>query len=214
LILNTDDTNTGTVSLSILEQQYANTRTQLFGDEVIRRILCGTYVLSAEQYETYYEPATQIRAQITQQFHTTFTNYDLLLLPTTLYPPPKINTAVSDTTISITTTTTSTTNTNTNTGTTRMDPTEMLANDIMTVPISLTGCPAISVSIRGSTWYNNTNKNNDNNNNNSDDGIDEQPPDVLTPPFQISMQLVGPRMGESTLLLAASVLEQYTETNP
>jgi aspartyl-tRNA(Asn)/glutamyl-tRNA(Gln) amidotransferase subunit A len=208
LILTTDDTNTGTVSLSILEQQYANTRTQLLGNEVIRRILCGTYVLSAEQYETYYEPATQIRAQITQQFHTTFTDYDLLLLPTTLYPPPKINTAVSDTTD---TTTSTTSTTNTTTTTTRIDPTEMLANDIMTVPISLTGCPAISVSIRGSTWYNNTNNNTDK----SDDDIDElKPPDVLTPPFQISMQLVGPRMGESTILLAASVLEQYTETNP
>jgi aspartyl-tRNA(Asn)/glutamyl-tRNA(Gln) amidotransferase subunit A len=176
-----NDKNCHGTSLSILEQQYANTRTRLFGNEVLRRILCGTYVLSAEQYHTFYEPAAKIRAQITKQFTDVFEVHDFLLLPTTLYPPPTIG---SDSTTS-----------------TRIDPTEMLANDIMTVPISLTGCPAISVSINGSTWNNNmSNK--------------HQLPEPPKPPFQISMQLVGPRFSESTLLLVAAILEQYAATSP
>ena len=178
----TDDLNNNDyTTLSILEQQYAITRTQLLGKEVIRRILCGAYVLSADQYHAYYEQAAKIRAEITKQFSNTFSQYDMLLLPNTMYPPPKI---CSGTTTAI-----------------RIDPTEMLANDIMTVPISLTGYPAISISINGSSWYSRP--------------IDAHqshfpdPDPTLQPPFQISMQLVGPRFSEPNILNSASVLEQF-----
>ncbi len=187
--INTDDeSNNDYTTLSILEQRYANTRTQLLGKEVIRRILCGTYVLSADQYHAYYEQAAKIRAEITKQFTNTFSQYDMLLLPTTMYPPPKIS---SDTTT-----------------TTRIDPSEMLANDIMTVPISLTGYPAISVSINGSSWYSRPIDEHQSPDPDPDPSTSDQNRTLL-PPFQISMQLVGPRFSEPNLLYSASILEQY-----
>jgi aspartyl-tRNA(Asn)/glutamyl-tRNA(Gln) amidotransferase subunit A len=164
------------VSTSLLELQYAAARTEYFGNEVIRRMLCGTFALSSDRFHTHYETAAKLRSSLMQQFQntlrcTSFSNdddnddmssdkYDLLLIPTTIYPPPKaINVNVN--------------------------PIQMFANDIMTVPISLVGYPAISISIRGSYWG----------------GSDTHPP------FQIGLQLVGPRQGECNVLWAAAVLE-------
>lgn len=108
-----------------LERQYASTRSQGFGTEVARRILCGTYVLSSDQFHTHYEAAAKLRAALARELHATLTNtVDVLLIPTVLSPPPRID---DDDSI--------------------VDSTEMFANDIMTTPPSLAGLPSVSVPV-------------------------------------------------------------------
>src|SRR5690606_29168210 len=90
-----------------------------FGAEVKRRILIGTYVLSAGYYEAYYLKAQKVRALIARDFAEAFAQVDVLLTPTA----PKGAFGVGETT----------------------DPITMYLNDIFTVPASLAGRPAISV---------------------------------------------------------------------
>jgi aspartyl-tRNA(Asn)/glutamyl-tRNA(Gln) amidotransferase subunit A len=105
-----------------LTAMYEATRSKGFGAEVTRRILLGTYVLSAGYYDAYYKKAQQVRALITQDFHTVFNSgVDVLFTPTTPTPAFKIG-AVSD-------------------------PYEMYLNDIFTCTANLAGNPAISVPI-------------------------------------------------------------------
>ena len=153
-----------------LERQYAATRTQGFGEEVKRRILCGASVLSADKFHTYYEAAAQIRATLAQEFASLLEgdhNIDLLLIPTVLSLPPQI-----------TPTTTSTTTSANDTAST--SSTAMFANDIMTVPASLAGLPAISipVHVHGEET------------------------------FMAGMQLIASRLDETTLIKSAKILEQ------
>jgi aspartyl-tRNA(Asn)/glutamyl-tRNA(Gln) amidotransferase subunit A len=112
LELNTEST------MTLLEQQYAATRTRGFGKEVVRRILCGTSVLSSDRFHTFYESAAKLRAVLTRQLHDTLEEFDMLLVPTAISEPPNIEQ--------------------------EMDPTEMFTNDVMTVPFSMAGLPAIS----------------------------------------------------------------------
>ncbi|KAG7368444.1 amidase signature domain containing protein [Nitzschia inconspicua] len=106
-----------------LEQQYASTRSEGFGKEVARRILCGTYVLSSDQFHTHYEAAATLRACLAEELHSTLKErVDLLLIPTVLSPPTRIDSSG-----------------------TSMDSTVMFANDIMTTPPSLAGLPSVSV---------------------------------------------------------------------
>jgi aspartyl-tRNA(Asn)/glutamyl-tRNA(Gln) amidotransferase subunit A len=105
-----------------LTAMYEATRSKGFGAEVTRRILLGTYVLSAGYYDAYYKKAQQVRALITQDFHNVFNSgVDVLFTPTTPTPAFKIG-AVSD-------------------------PYEMYLNDIFTCTANLAGNPAISVPI-------------------------------------------------------------------
>ena len=105
-----------------LTAMYEATRSKGFGAEVIRRILLGTYVLSAGYYDAYYKKAQQVRSLITQDFHNVFNSgVDVLFTPTTPTPAFKIG-AVSD-------------------------PYEMYLNDIFTCTANLAGNPAISVPI-------------------------------------------------------------------
>ena len=79
------------MKLSPLEQQYANSRSNNFGSEVKRRILCGTAVLSSDYVHTYYESASKLRVEMTREFESAFNEYcDLLLVPTTISPPPRL----------------------------------------------------------------------------------------------------------------------------
>lgn len=109
---------------TLLEQQYAHTRTLGFGPEVIRRILCGTAVLSSNRYHSHYEAAAKLRAVLAQQMRSVLNEYDVLLVPTTLHPPLRLDDSSSR---------------NNN------NSTESMANDIMTVPGSLGGFPCLAV---------------------------------------------------------------------
>ncbi|WP_010290911.1 Asp-tRNA(Asn)/Glu-tRNA(Gln) amidotransferase subunit GatA [Kurthia massiliensis] len=103
-----------------LEDLYLQTRAQGFGDEVKRRIMLGTYSLSAGTYDAYYKKAQQVRTLIKQDFDKVFEEYDVIVGPTTPTTAFKI-------------------------GENLEDPMTVYANDILTVPINLAGVPAISI---------------------------------------------------------------------
>jgi aspartyl-tRNA(Asn)/glutamyl-tRNA(Gln) amidotransferase subunit A len=106
-----------------LHRMYEATRSQGFGPEVTRRILLGTYVLSAGYYDAYYKKAQQVRTLIAEDFHAVFAGgVDLLFTPTTPTPAFPI-------------------------GAKSADPYEMYLSDIFTVTANLVGVPAISVPI-------------------------------------------------------------------
>ena len=91
-----------------------------FGKEVKRRLMIGTYVLSAGYYDAYYMKALKVRKLISQDFKNVFMDCDLILTPTT----PNVAFPI---------------------GEKQTDPIEMYLNDVLTVPASLAGLPAISV---------------------------------------------------------------------
>jgi aspartyl-tRNA(Asn)/glutamyl-tRNA(Gln) amidotransferase subunit A len=103
-----------------LTEQYENTRAEGFGAEVKRRILIGTYVLSAGYFDAYYIKAQQVRALIARDFENAFKSCDLILTPTA----PSAAFAI---------------------GEKSDDPIAMYLNDVFTVPASLAGLPGISV---------------------------------------------------------------------
>jgi len=103
-----------------LDKMYENTRGAGFGEEVRRRIMIGTYVLSAGYYDAYYVKAMKVRNLILQDFQRAFESIDVMLTPTA----PSAAFAIGE----------------------RMDdPIQMYLNDVFTVPASLAGLPAISV---------------------------------------------------------------------
>lgn len=99
---------------------YMKTRGLGFGKEVRRRIMLGTYVLSAGYYDAYYSKATMVREMIKKDFETAFKEVDAIITPTSPTPAFKI-------------------------GEKSEDPLQMYLADIFTVPINLAGVPAISV---------------------------------------------------------------------
>ena len=103
-----------------LQQMYARTRAEGFGDEVKRRILIGTYVLSAGFYDAYYTQAQKVRALIARDFERAWERCDMLLTPTA----PSAAFGL---------------------GEKSDDPIAMYLNDVFTVPSSLAGLPAMSV---------------------------------------------------------------------
>jgi aspartyl-tRNA(Asn)/glutamyl-tRNA(Gln) amidotransferase subunit A len=103
-----------------LTEMYENTRGEGFGAEVKRRVLIGTYVLSAGYYDAYYNKARRVRSLILRDFTEAFETVDAILTPTA----PSEAFAVGE----------------------KMDdPIAMYLNDVFTVPASLAGLPAISV---------------------------------------------------------------------
>jgi aspartyl-tRNA(Asn)/glutamyl-tRNA(Gln) amidotransferase subunit A len=103
-----------------LQEMYAATRAAGFGDEVKRRILIGTYVLSAGFYDAYYTQAQKVRALIARDFEQAWAQCDVILAPTT----PNAAFALGDK---------------------LDDPLAMYLNDVFSVPASLAGLPAMSV---------------------------------------------------------------------
>ncbi len=103
-----------------LQSMYENTRGAGFGAEVRRRILMGTYVLSAGYYDAYYKKAQQVRALIARDFTQAFERCDVLLTPTA--PTPAFAA-----------------------GEKMDDPVTMYLNDLFTVPASMAGLPGISL---------------------------------------------------------------------
>jgi len=103
-----------------LINMYCQSRLQGFGFEVKRRIMLGTYVLSAGYYEAYYRKASQVRTLIRQDFLDAFERCDALLTPVAPMPAFKI-------------------------GEKKDDPLQMYLSDVFTLPASLAGIPGISV---------------------------------------------------------------------
>jgi aspartyl-tRNA(Asn)/glutamyl-tRNA(Gln) amidotransferase subunit A len=105
---------------SNLRDMYMRTRDEGFGAEVKRRIMLGTYALSAGYYEAYYKKAQQVRTLIRRDFEDAFAHVDVLVAPTAPTPAFKI-------------------------GERTADPLQMYLSDVFTVPINLAGVPGISV---------------------------------------------------------------------
>lgn len=103
-----------------LQDMYAATRAAGFGDEVKRRILIGTYVLSAGFYDAYYNQAQKVRALIARDFVAAWDHCDVILTPTAPNAAFALGEKLSD-------------------------PLAMYLNDVFTVPASLAGLPAMSV---------------------------------------------------------------------
>lgn len=103
-----------------IRDMYLNTRSTGFGPEVIRRIMIGTYVLSAGYYDAYYRKATQVRALIRQDFEKAFTQCDVLACPVSPIPPFKIGEMTDD-------------------------PLTMYLTDVFTLCVNLSGIPGLSV---------------------------------------------------------------------
>ncbi len=99
---------------------YCNSRTAGFGDEVKRRIMLGTHVLSSGYYENYYLKAMKVRRLIKNDFDQVFKNYDLIITPTTPTTAFKLGAELGD-------------------------PLTLYGNDIFTVPVNMAGLPAISI---------------------------------------------------------------------
>ena len=103
-----------------LIDMYEKTRSEGFGDEVKRRIMIGTYVLSSGYYDAYYLKAQKVRRLIKNDFDEAYKKVDAILTPSTPSSAFKIGEKLND-------------------------PVSMYLNDIFTVPINLAGLPAISI---------------------------------------------------------------------
>ena len=103
-----------------LEELYIKTRSEGFGDEVKRRILIGSYVLSAGFYDAYYKKAQQVRRLIKNDFDSAFKSVDIIMSPTTRGAAFKA-------------------------GSKGDDPIQMYLEDLFTIPANLAGLPAMSI---------------------------------------------------------------------
>jgi len=103
-----------------LEELYIKTRSEGFGDEVKRRILIGSYVLSAGFYDAYYKKAQQVRRLIKNDFDSAFKSVDIIMSPTTRGPAFEV-------------------------GSKGDDPIQMYLEDLFTIPANLAGLPAMSI---------------------------------------------------------------------
>jgi aspartyl-tRNA(Asn)/glutamyl-tRNA(Gln) amidotransferase subunit A len=97
-----------------------DTRGEGFGAEVRRRVLLGTYVLSAGYYDAYYNKAVLVRRKLTDEFKAVFADVDLIATPTSPSPAFKIGEKTSD-------------------------PLKMYLEDIFTVSANITGVPGVSI---------------------------------------------------------------------
>lgn len=137
-----------------IKASYTHTRTEGFGEEVKRRIMLGTYVLSRKAYDSYYKKALEVRRLVSDDFSRAFEDIDAILTPTSPTPAQSISALLA-----------------------YPDPSDVYMNDIMTVPSSLAGLPAISVP---GSW------------------VDELP---------VGLQLVGRQFDDDSLLNLARLLE-------
>jgi aspartyl-tRNA(Asn)/glutamyl-tRNA(Gln) amidotransferase subunit A len=103
-----------------LIEMYTQSRAKGFGQEVKRRIILGTYVLSAGYYEAYYRKASQVRTLMKKDFEEAFRQVDVIVAPTAPTPAFRI-------------------------GEKTENPLQMYLSDIHTIPVNLAGIPAISI---------------------------------------------------------------------
>ncbi|MNG13574.1 Glutamyl-tRNA(Gln) amidotransferase subunit A [compost metagenome] len=135
---------------------YRKSRSQGFGSEVKRRIMLGTYALSSGYYDAYYKKAQQVRTLIKRDFDQAFEKYDVLIGPTAPTTAFRIGEQVGD-------------------------PLTMYLNDILTIPVSLAGVPAVSI------------------------------PCGLADGLPVGLQIIGKAFDESTVLRTAHAFEQHTD---
>jgi aspartyl-tRNA(Asn)/glutamyl-tRNA(Gln) amidotransferase subunit A len=109
-----------TANANSLRAMYNRTRDEGFGPEVKRRIMLGTYVLSAGYYDAYYRKAQQVRTLIRGDYDAAFARVDVVAMPTSPTPPFPLGEKVDD-------------------------PLQMYLADVFTVSANLTGLPALSV---------------------------------------------------------------------
>lgn len=102
-----------------LEDMYTRSRTEGFGNEVKRRIMIGTYALSAGYYDAYYKKAQKIRRLVKQDFDNAFQNVDVILSPTSPFTAFELGA--------------------------KKDPVSMYLEDVYTLGVNLAGVPGISV---------------------------------------------------------------------
>jgi aspartyl-tRNA(Asn)/glutamyl-tRNA(Gln) amidotransferase subunit A len=103
-----------------LQELYARSRSEGFGKEVQRRIMLGTFALSAGYYEAWYGKAQKVRTLIVRDFEKAFESVDVLALPTSPVPPFKLGEKLDD-------------------------PLKMYLVDALTLPCSLAGLPGLSL---------------------------------------------------------------------
>ena len=101
---------------------YNDSRSDGFGDEVKRRIMLGTYVLSSGYYDAYFRKGQQVRRLIRDDFIDVFNDVDIILLPTSPTPAFRLGEHIDE-------------------------PISMYLSDIFTTPISLAGVPAMSIPV-------------------------------------------------------------------
>ncbi|HYI79714.1 MAG TPA: Asp-tRNA(Asn)/Glu-tRNA(Gln) amidotransferase subunit GatA [Thermoleophilaceae bacterium] len=144
-----------TAHTETLMSLYEQTREEGFGPEVKRRIMLGTYALSSGYYDAYYGSAQRVRTKIADDFRGAFDAVDLIVTPTSPTVAFGIGERVDD-------------------------PWSMYLSDVLTVPMSLAGIPAISI------------------------------PGGLSEGLPVGIQLAGPAFSESRILDAAHALELAT----
>lgn len=135
---------------------YHRSRSEGFGSEVKRRIMLGTYALSSGYYDAYYLKAQKVRTLIKNDFDEVFKNYDVIIGPTAPTTAFKLGSQVEN-------------------------PLTMYLNDILTIPVSLAGVPAISI------------------------------PCGFADGLPVGMQIIGKAFDESTVLRVAHAFEQHTD---
>ncbi|MEK5059240.1 MULTISPECIES: Asp-tRNA(Asn)/Glu-tRNA(Gln) amidotransferase subunit GatA [unclassified Paenibacillus] len=135
---------------------YHKSRSEGFGSEVKRRIMLGTYALSSGYYDAYYLKAQKVRTLIKNDFDEVFKNYDVIIGPTAPTTAFKLGSQVDN-------------------------PLTMYLNDILTIPVSLAGVPAISI------------------------------PCGFADGMPVGMQIIGKAFDEATVLRVAHAFEQHTE---
>lgn len=111
-----------TSNYETLDEMYLNSRSEGFGEEVKRRIMLGTYVLSSGYYDAYYKKAQQVRTLIIKEYEEVFKNYDVIITPTAPTTAFEF-------------------------GKCSENPLEMYLNDICTVPVNVAGVPAMSLNV-------------------------------------------------------------------
>lgn len=144
-------------SFNDVEEMILKTRTEGFGDEVKRRIMLGTYVLSSGYYDAYYKKACLLRENIIADFEDIFNQCDIIIAPTAPNTAFPLNFKGAS-------------------------PVDMYLSDIATVPINITGVPAISVPVKDDS-----------------NGL------------PIGMQIIGKKFSEKTIMNAAYFYEKNAD---
>jgi aspartyl-tRNA(Asn)/glutamyl-tRNA(Gln) amidotransferase subunit A len=139
-----------------LAEMYLKSRSEGFGREVKRRILLGTYVLSAGYYDAYYRKAQQVRTLLRRDLQEAFEGCDVIATPTSPETAFPLGERVSD-------------------------PLRMYLNDIYTVSANLAGIPGISI------------------------------PCGLSEGLPVGLQLLGPALGEETVLRVADAFQRRSD---
>jgi len=103
-----------------LKTMYSRTRDEGFGAEVKRRIMLGTYVLSAGYYDAFYLKAQQVRTLVRRDYEQAFASVDVVAMPTSPVPPFKL-------------------------GEKTADPLQMYLGDVFTVSVNLAGLPGVNI---------------------------------------------------------------------